>query len=193
MGASGSAPQLPRARQRQLRIAVCGPPGAGKSTFIRTISEMIVLSNSEPTRDGAESAGGGQEVGRIALGNGLALNLLSAPDCGALRTWGPPTGLLGAVVLVNLADAPGLPLAAGMAAMVRRDAHVPMVVAATRADRLDEVAAHRLRTSLGLPRYVPVMGCDPRLRAEVRDVLVALLSRVLQVLDREAASGGAGT
>jgi uncharacterized protein len=65
-----------RPRPRTLKVVVTGPFDAGKSTFIRTISETTVLSTERAVTDTADSSGSttvAMDFGRLTLAPDLAL------------------------------------------------------------------------------------------------------------------------
>jgi len=155
-----------------VRIAVLGTPGAGRTTFIRTISEIMVLSTDLPDDDGDDVPGAAEDVGRITVDRDLVLHLVSSGA--AVRVGGP--AVLGHVVLVDGSRPDRLPAAAALLADVRAGG-APYVVV-VRAD--DDLAA--VRDGLGLEEQHPVLRCDARDRAAVKRVLLALLQAAAAAL-----------
>ncbi len=157
-----------------VRIGVLGAPGAGRTTFIRTISEITVLSTDlDDDEDGIGTPGAAEDVGRITIDRDLVLHLVGSTDAG--RAGGP--ALLGDVLLVDGSRADRLPAAAALLAAVRARTGTPYVVVVRPEDDLG-----RVRAALGLGEQEPVLRCDARDRASVKRVLLALLQAAAAAL-----------
>lgn len=69
--------------QDLMKIVVTGPVGAGKTTFIRTISEIeVVNTDRKPTDDTAEMKSGttvAMDFGRITLGDDMRVQIYGTP------------------------------------------------------------------------------------------------------------------
>jgi signal recognition particle receptor subunit beta len=200
-GAEGGPP--PRAAlaasvTNGLKIIIVGGFGVGKTTMVRSVSEIRPLSTEEVmTQAGAAvddaSAVTGKtattvafDFGRITLNRKLVLYLFGAP--GQERFWflwdRLFTGALGAVVLVDTRR-----LADCWYAIDRLEAHgTPFIVARNRfgppAHSLEQV-----RDALSLPASVPLVDCDARERQSCRTVLINLVTHLYDLTAaREAAS-----
>jgi uncharacterized protein len=192
-----------RPRPRTLKVVVTGPFDAGKSTFIRTISETTVLSTERAVTDTATSSGSttvAMDFGRLTLAPDLALYLFGTPGQDRFEfMWDIlAEGMLGYVLVV---DATGVDGDAGAEAeRIHRHftqlADVPFVVLLNKVDGAHEVAAARWRQRLAIPDAVPVVAGDARDRDSAKQVLLTLLRQVLaRVRDQQplaASWGGAG-
>jgi hypothetical protein len=70
-------------------------------------------------------------------------------------------------------------------------ADVPFVVGVTHLDDLQGDASRAVsdaRLALGIPPEIPVLGCDPRRRADVKALLLEVLYGVMRRLDPVATS-----
>lgn len=183
-------------RPRTLKVVVTGPFDAGKSTFIRTISETTVLSTERAVSDverlGSGSTTVAMDFGRLTLPGDLALYLFGTPGQERFEfMWDIlAEGMLGFVLLV---DAPALEVDGGREA-ARIHAHfsdradVPYVVMVNKGGGSGEALADRVREVLGLAdSRVPVVVAEAAEREDVKAVLVTLLRAVLERVREHAA------
>jgi uncharacterized protein len=170
-----------RRRGRTLKVVVTGPYDAGKSTFIRTISEITVLS-TERAVSGDESATTtvAMDFGRITVGTDLALYLFGTPGQQRFEfMWDIlAEGMLGFVLMVDATRADGLDEARRIQETFSELADVPHVVAVNKATGDQAVVEAAIRQRLGVPDLVPVVTCDARDRNDVKRALVTLLQQV---------------
>jgi signal recognition particle receptor subunit beta len=185
-----------RARRRgggpHVKIVVTGPFAAGKTTLIRTISEITVLSTergvSDDSRMRKPETTVAMDFGRITIDRELVLYLFGTPGQERFDfMWHIlGEGMLGFVLLVDASTPKQLPDAADILATFRAMASVPYVVAVNRA-RPGDGAEDRVRTMLRIPPDVPVVPCDATNRESVKSVLLSLLYAVLESFDAAAA------
>jgi hypothetical protein len=177
-----------------VKIVVTGPFAAGKTTLIRTISEITVLSTEKGITDDTRSTKSDTTVamdfGRITIDRDLVLYLFGTPGQDRFDfMWEIlGEGMLGYVVLVDAIRPESLEDAVGIVRAFRKMAHVPYVVALNRADGLDQDEERRIRDTLGLDAHIPVVPCDATDRESVKSVLLALLYAVLETIDSAAAA-----
>ncbi|WP_351229038.1 ATP/GTP-binding protein [Streptomyces sp. NPDC002133] len=172
-----------------LKIVVVGGFGVGKTTLVRSVSEIRPL-NTEEIMTGAsvgidettEVAGKNTttvafDFGRISLNERLVLYLFGAP--GQERFWFVWdrlfSGTLGAVVLVDTRR-----MDDSWYAIDRLEHHgIPFVVAVNRFDG-DEArfSLDEIRMALTLPENVPLVDCDARVRSSGKDVLITLVDHL---------------
>jgi signal recognition particle receptor subunit beta len=187
-----------RARRRQggtaVKIVVTGPFAAGKTTLIRTISEITVLSTEKAVSEGELARKSDTTVamdfGRITIDRDLVLYLFGTPGQDRFDfMWEILSeGMLGYVLLVDAARPDSLDEAASILEAFRAMAHVPFVVGYNRADGLDEADEGRIRGMLDLEQEVPIVPCDVTDRESVKAVLLALLYAVVDSLDTATAA-----
>jgi small GTP-binding protein len=186
-----------RSRRRSsgtaVKIVVTGPFAAGKTTLIRTISEITVLSTekgiSDSTRSQKTDTTVAMDFGRITIDRDLVLYLFGTPGQDRFDfMWEIlGEGMLGYVLLVDASRPDSLEEAVSILEAFRRMAHVPFVVGLNRADGLDEEEEARVRRVLDLGIDVPVVPCDVTDRESVKSVLLALLYAVVDSLDSPTA------
>src|ERR687884_1684808 len=134
-----------------VKIVVTGPFSAGKTTLIRTISEITVLSTekdiSDETRSRKAETTVAMDFGRITIDRDLVLYLFGTPGQDRFDfMWEIlGEGMLGYIVLVDSTRAESLDESVAILGAFRKMARVPFVVALNRAEGLDEGDEERVR------------------------------------------------
>ncbi|MGA4846821.1 GTP-binding protein [Streptomyces sp. G5(2025)] len=175
-----------------LKIVVVGGFGVGKTTLVRSVSEIRPLNTEEvmtqagvgvdETSDvaGKTTTTVAFDFGRISLNERVVLYLFGAP--GQERFWflwdRLFSGTLGAVVLVDTRR-----MDDSWYAIDRLEHHkTPFLVAVNRFD--DDPFTHSLeeiRQALALPDHVPLIDCDARVRSSGKDVLITLVDHLYEL------------
>jgi small GTP-binding protein len=177
-----------------VKIVVTGPFAAGKTTLIRTISEITVLSTergiTDETRARKSETTVAMDFGRITIDRDLVLYLFGTPGQERFDfMWEIlGEGMLGYVVLVDAERPESLQEAAGILEAFRRMARVPFVVALNRSDGIDQAEEQRIRDALSLRADIGLLPCDATDKESVKAVLLALLYSVLDEVEAERAS-----
>lgn len=178
----------PRTATAAFKIVVAGPVGAGKTTFINTISEIETVATEAPISDGTGTADKvtttvGIDFGRITLGGGLELYLFGTPGQARFDfMWDiVSTGMLGVIVLLDCEQPETYEHARAQLEHFRSRGDVPAIVAANKvvdfdAERPNIVAALGLDDS---DFVVPTNALD---RAAVKQTLIELLELVVASL-----------
>ncbi|MEU3294097.1 ATP/GTP-binding protein [Streptomyces longwoodensis] len=180
---------LADAAETGLKIVVVGGFGVGKTTLVRSVSEIRPLNTEEVmTQAGRgvdETTGVEQKTtttvafdfGRISLNQQMVLYLFGAP--GQERFWflwdRLFSGTLGAVVLVDTRR-----MEDSWYAIDRLEHHrTPFVVAVNRFDGDDRrFSLEEIRQALALGEHVPMIDCDARLRSSCKEVLICLVDHL---------------
>ena len=172
-----------------VKIVVTGPFSAGKTTLIRTISEITVLSTEKDITDHTKSRKAettvAMDFGRITIDRDLVLYLFGTPGQDRFDfMWEIlGEGMLGYILLVDSSREDSLEEAVGILAAFRKMARVPFVVALNRAAGIEPADEDRVRSALELAEDVPVVPCDALDRESVKSVLLALLYSVVDSLE----------
>src|SRR5437763_4975855 len=144
-----------------VKIVVTGPFSAGKTTLIRTISEITVLSTekgiTDETRSRKTDTTVAMDFGRITIDRDLVLYLFGRPGQDRFDfMWEIlGEGMLGYILLVDGDRAESLDESVGILAAFRKMARVPFVVAVNRSSGLDPQEEHKVRAMLELGDDVP--------------------------------------
>lgn len=177
-----------------VKVVITGPFSAGKTTLIRTISEITVLSTERGITDHTKSRKNettvAMDFGRITIDRELVLYLFGTPGQERFDfMWEIlGEGMLGYVLLLDVTRTDSLQEAAGILEAFRRMARVPFVVALNRTNGVDEVEEARIRQTLGISASVPMVPCDATDKESVKSVLLALLYSVLDEVEATTAS-----
>jgi len=180
-----------------LKIVIVGGFGVGKTTMVRSVSEIRPLSTEETMTQAGQDVDRTNEVadkstttvafdfGRISLDEQMVLYLFGAP--GQERFWflwdRLFSGTLGAVVLVDTRR-----LEDSWYAIDRLEHHdTPFIVARNNfpgsTHTLDSV-----REALSLPADIPIIDCDARDRESAKRVLIRLVGHLVALSSKVAVS-----
>ena len=166
-----------------VKIVVTGPFAAGKTTLIRTISEITVLSTEKDITDQTKSRKAettvAMDFGRITVDDSLVMYLFGTPGQERFAfMWDDLCdGALGAVVLADtrrLADS-------FVALDYFETRNIPMVVGVNHFAGSYRYPIPEVREALGVAPEIPVVDCDARNRESVKVALVTLLQHVYEL------------
>lgn len=193
--AAAGVPLRPTASQG-LKIVIVGGFGVGKTTMVKSVSEIHPLSTEEIMTQagvGIDDASSVQDkhsttvafdFGRISLDEYRVLYLFGAP--GQERFWflwdQLFAGSLGAIVLVDTRR-----LQDSWYAIDRLEFHqMPFVVAINRFEG-PEPALEKVRSALALADDIPLVDCDARQRQSCKNTLITLVSHLARRSGQPAA------
>ena len=172
-----------------VKMVVTGPFSAGKTAFIRSISEIDVVSTERKISSEAEkvkeSTTVAMDFGRITVDEDLVLYLFGTP--GQKRfdfMWEILSeGMLGFVVVVDSTRPETFREARSILETFRAYAPTPFVVAANKQDRPDAWDPQDMRIALRLDDKTRLLSCVAIDKDSVKNVLLELLYSILAELD----------
>lgn len=172
-----------------VKIVVTGPFNAGKTEFIRSVSEIEVVSTERKITDGSrvvkEETTVAMDFGRITVDDDLVLYLFGTP--GQRRfdfMWEILSeGMLGFVVMVDSTSPQTFREARYILDTFRRYARTPYVIAANKQDLPDAWPPEDLRIALRVNSNTKIIPCVATDKESVKNVLLELLYLILDMLE----------
>jgi small GTP-binding protein len=175
-----------------VKMVITGPFSAGKTEFIRSISEIDVVSTERKISSEAERVKEettvAMDFGRITVDDDLVLYLFGTP--GQRRfdfMWEILSeGMLGFIVLIDSVRPETFREAKHILEIFRSYAPTPYVVAANKQDLPDAWSSEDLRIALKIDSNIKVLPCVATDKEQVKNVLLELLYSILELMEEEA-------
>lgn len=174
---------------QSVKVVVTGPFNAGKTTFIKAVSEITVLSTERQVSDVSGEGGGettvAMDFGRITVSDDVVLYLFGTPGQERFSfMWETLSeGMLGFVLLVDAKAPETIEDARSMIEFFTEMSDVPFVVAGNKVGADDTQMLRELRAELRLADKVPLLPVDARDKDSVKAVLLGLLYEILESMD----------
>lgn len=176
-----------------VKIVVTGPFNAGKTEFIRSVSEIDVVSTerkiSSAEEKVKESTTVAMDFGRITVDDNLVLYLFGTP--GQKRfdfMWEILSeGMLGFIVIIDSNRPETFREARRILETFKAYAPTPYVVAANKQDLEDAWSLEDMRVALRLDGKVKFLPCVASDTQSVKNVLLELLYNILAEMEASKA------
>ncbi len=172
-----------------MRLVVTGPVGAGKSTFIRSVSEIEVVDTDRQATDETANLKAKTTVafdfGRLQFGPDMALHLYGTPGQARFDfMWN---------ILIQKAHAYMLLVAAHRSDefyyarrilnFIKQRSQIPMIIGLTYTDSPDAWDEETISLALGYThagQHPPIIAVDARQRASVAQAVLTLVQHLMQ-------------
>ena len=172
-----------------VKMVVTGPFNAGKTAFIRTVSEIDVVSTERKITKESEKVKAtttvAMDFGRITIDEDLVLYLFGTP--GQRRfdfMWEILSeGMLGFIVKVDSCRPETFREARSILETFRAYAPTPYIVAANKQDLKDAWDLEDMRIALRLDSTVKILPCVATDKESVKTILLELLYQILQEME----------
>jgi hypothetical protein len=176
-----------------VKMVVTGPFNAGKTAFIKSVSEIDVVATERRISSEAEKVKEtttvAMDFGRITVDDDLVLYLFGTP--GQKRfdfMWEILSeGMLGFVVMVDSTRPETFREARSILQTFRAYAPTPYVVAANKQDVPDAWEMEDMRLALRLDPSVKLLPCVAHKKDTVKNILLELLYSILAEMENGAA------
>ena len=171
---------------QSVKVVVTGPFNAGKTTFIKSVSEITVLSTERQVSDTSGEGGGettvAMDFGRITVSDDVVLYLFGTPGQARFSfMWETLSeGMLGFVLMVDATEPSTFEDARSMIEFFTEMSDVPFVVAANKVAADDLGTLQQVRADLAIAENVPLLPVDARDRDSVKASLLGLLYEILE-------------
>lgn len=155
-----------------MRLVVTGPVGAGKSTFIRSVSEIEVVDTDCRATDETlylkKKTTVALDFGRLQFGPDMALHLYGTPGQSRFDfMWDILIRKAHAYVLLVAAHRPGeFRYARRILTFMKQRSHVPMIIGLTHVDCEDAWEPENISIALG---YLNSSKCPPMIQVNPTD------------------------
>ena len=175
-----------------VKMVVTGPFNAGKTEFIRSVSEIDIVNTERKISSDAErvkeTTTVAMDFGRISIDKDLVLYLFGTP--GQKRfdfMWEILSeGMLGFVVMVDSTRPETFREARRILETFRAYAPTPYIVAANKQDVDDAWDIEDMRLALRLGPKVKILPCVAKNKETVKSVLIELLYSILFEMESQA-------
>lgn len=174
-----------------VKIVIAGPYGAGKTTFVKTLSEILPIETDVPLSKGAlegkKTTTVAFDYGRIKVREDLVVHLFGVPGQERFSfMWKIiARGMHGYLFIVDSSSEEKVKEAVGMYSFFRENfPDVPHVVAANKQDMPNAINLYSVKAILKVPYEVKIVPLIATNRRSALFTLVTLLEEIRNALAR---------
>lgn len=162
------------------KILVTGAFNAGKTTFIRSISEIDPVYTDKKMLETEELTTVAMDFGRITVDDTISLYLFGTPGQERFDfMWDIlKEDIIGFILLVD-SITPNMDVTLRMLKFFSEHSDAPCVIACTKQDHKDALPVETIQKQLNLDT-VPVLPCVATDKVSVKKVLLTLLQDILE-------------
>lgn len=177
---------------RSFKIVVTGPFSAGKTTFIKSISEISIVSTeraiSDSTRRVKAETTVAMDFGRITISKDIVLYLFGTPGQERFDfMWQILSeGMLGYILMLDASRPDTYSEGKRILEFFATLSDAPFVIGATRIPENGEAgdAIEKIREDLNIDGDIQIIPCNALEKEDVKKVLLGLLYDILKTLDK---------
>ncbi len=174
---------------KTIKIVIAGPYGAGKTTFVKTLSEVLPIETDVPVTksaiDNKRSTTVAFDYGRMKVREDLVVHLFGVPGQERFSfMWKIiARGMHGYLFIVDSSSEDRVKEAIGMYSFFRENfPNVPHIIAANKQDVPNAVDLYTIKSILKVPYEIKVMPLIATNKRSALFVLVALLEEIKKTL-----------
>ncbi|RTZ61011.1 MAG: GTP-binding protein [Gammaproteobacteria bacterium] len=173
--------------KKVFKILITGSFGSGKTTFVKTISEIDPLltekniSRPERRTEDKQTTTVAMDMGKLKVGNDIEVHLFSTPGQERFEFMFDilSKGILGAIILVDATNNESIEVAENLAKKIREKFDIPILYAVTKLDLPNAKSLEEIKAFLSTIEDISVEPLDPRDKESGKEVLVKLLSKIV--------------
>ena len=176
---------------RSFKIVVTGPFSAGKTTFIKSISEISIVSTeraiSDSTRRVKAETTVAMDFGRITISKDIVLYLFGTPGQERFDfMWQILSeGMLGFILMLDASRPETFSEGRRILEFFGTLSDAPYVIGATRIPGDDtSQAIEAIRKEMNIDGDIQIIPCNALEKEDVKKVLLGLLYDILKTLDK---------
>lgn len=172
--------------QHIFRVVIAGPVGAGKSTFIRSISDIDVVDTDRVATDETgvlkPTTTVAMDFGRLALGDSMWLHLYGTPGQARFNfMWDLLIRRAHGYVLLIPAHRPkGFREAQKIKLFMQQQVEIPLVVGITHTDHPEAWDREDIRLFLEDSEQIPYLSVNPRDPSSVAESLLLMVEQLVE-------------
>ena len=173
-------------KNKVLKVLITGSFGSGKTTLIRSLSEIdpLLTEKKISSQSGEETdkktTTVAMDMGKILLEDGREVHLYATPGQERFEFMLDilKRGIAGALILIDATNPQSVEDAKRFASRLREDFHIPILFGVTKVDQSHPEVLKEIRKNLNGLGNLPLVVLDPRNREEGIKALKTLLGEL---------------